>query len=268
MCGTVSLFRIASRASTACSFSFAVHTLPLALNMTFHLIDRAVIFGGLNHGGYPADRLKAYVRKLASVARDRGERRLRLLVIDEVKSGSGMGRALNIIEGVLLENEYRDAIDCDLTFYAIRPGQEMTSELKAATKRWGRARRNDAPGLSIMIEHFAGHLPGYDSDRRCGIKRTSYDRDPEKTYDLVKHTTGKVRFLCNRSKPRIAFAEIERQCLVEYLSNLAFWLTNKPKGLIISSIQFGVESRGCERCKQSFGQVRERSHVNFSFTSD
>jgi hypothetical protein len=238
------------------------------LNMTFHLIDRAVIFGGLNHGDAPADRLKAYVRKLVSAACDRGERRLRLLLIDEVKSGSGMGRALNIIEDVLLEDEYRDAIDCDLTFYAIRPGQEMTSELKAATKRWGGARRNGAPGLSITIEHFAGHLPGYDSDRRCGIKRTSYGRDPQKTYDLVKHTTGKVRFLCNRSKPRVAFAEIERQCLVEYLSNLAFWLTNKPTGLLTSSIQFGVESRECERCKQCFSQVRKRSGVTFSFTAD
>jgi hypothetical protein len=231
------------------------------LNMTFELLDRAVIFGGLNHGGQPVDRLKDYLRKLASAARDQGERRLRILVIDEVKSGTGMGRALKIIEGVLREEEWRDTVDCDLTFYAIRPGQKMTPELEGAAKRWSGARRNRAPGLSIAIVHFAGHLPGYDDDRRCGIKRTSDNRDSQKDYDLVKHATGKVRFVCNRAKPRIAFAQLEGQCLVEFLSNLAVWLTNKPTGSIISSIQFGVESRGCEHCRQCFTEVRKRSSV-------
>lgn len=238
------------------------------LNATFRLLDRAVVFGGLNHGVQPVQRLQDYLQGLASAARDKGERRLRLLVIDEVKSGSGMGRALNAIEGVLRKDEWRDAIDCDLTFYAIRPGPEMTLELHEATKRWGGTRRNGAPRLSIAIVHFAGHLPGYDSDRMCGIKRTSHSRNPQENYDLIKHATGKVRFVCSRSKPRIAFGQLERQCFVEYLSSVAFWLTNSPSGSIVKSIQSGVESHGCERCRECFIQVRKRSTPTPDLPSD
>ena len=201
------------------------------LNATFRLLDRAVIFGGLNHGVQPVQRLQDYLQGLASAARDKGERRLRLLVVDEVKSGSGMGRALNAIEGVLRKDEWRDAIDCDLTFYAIRPGPEMTPELHEATKRWGGTRRNGAPRLSIAIVHFAGHQPGYDSDRMCGIKRTSHSRSPQENYDLVKHATGKVRFVCSRSKPRIAFGQLDRQMLRRVSSECCFLANQQSLGI-------------------------------------
>jgi len=220
------------------------------LNRTFRLLSRAVIFGGLNHGLEPGEKLQSYVRSLAEEARRSGQNRLRLLIIDEVRSGSGMGRIFKAIEAVLLEPSSCDSLQCELTFYAIRPSRMMPPALTEAVDKWGGRRKNAVPGLSISIHHFAGYLPGYDSDMRCGIRRTSFGHSPKESYELVKYSKGKVRFVCKSSKPRIAFASFEDTCFVEFLASCAFSLTNQSSGSFINSIQSGVDIHGCDLCKE------------------
>lgn len=228
------------------------------LNVTFHLLQRAVIFGGLNHGRTPKEKLQSYVRSLAEAARHSGKHSLRLLVIDEVESGSGMGRILKAIEAVLLEPTWKHSLDCDLTFYAIRPRMEMSPALQAAVTKWTGERKYGAPKLSLSIEHFAGHLPGYDSDRRCGIRRTSLGYDPKENYDLVKYTKGKIRIVCKPSRKRIAFAQLEETCLVQFLAYLALSLTNEASGALLQSIRSGIDLYGCDLCKERLGHLRDR----------
>lgn len=225
------------------------------LNRVFHLLERAVIFGGLNHGRKPKEQLQSYVQSLAEEAHRSGQDRLRLLVIDEVESGSGMGRILKAIEAVLVEPNWKDSLHCDLTFYAIRPNRMMSPALMKAVGKWGGKRKKAAPRLSILIDHFAGYLLGYDDDMRCGIRRTSLGCAPKETYDLVKHAKGTVRFVCKPSKTRIAFASLEGGCLVEFLASVAFSLTNESSGCLFNSIQSGVNLHGCDLCKERLSHL-------------
>jgi hypothetical protein len=230
------------------------------LNETFHLLERAVIFPGLNHARKPRLEFKQYLRSLAQSSVDEAKKTLRLLVIDEVESGSGMGRILKAVEEVVHEPTWGRDLQCQLTFYTMRPRQAMSPKLQEAVQKWTKERKNAAKQLSISFEHFAGFMPGYDSSRRCGIQTVSKGQDEHESYELIRNTEGKFRIICSSSKRHIAFAQLfGATTLVGYLAQLAFFLTNKKSGTYINSIASGVNLRGCAICKTRFAQVRQRS---------
>ncbi|MCU1323824.1 MAG: hypothetical protein JWM43_3473 [Acidobacteriaceae bacterium] len=236
------------------------HFAYVYLNETFHLMERAVIFPGLNHARQPRLKFQRCLRSLAKSSVDQGKRTLRLLVIDEVESGSGMGRILKAVEEVVGEPAWGTALQCQLTFYTMRPRQTMSLKLQEAIRKWSRNRKNAPKLLSIAFEHFAGYMPGYDSSRRCGISTVSKRHEEHESYELIRHTEGKLRIVCSATKKRIAFAQLTgATTLVGYLAQLALYLTNKKSGTPIESIASGVNLRGCSICKARFEQVRERS---------
>jgi hypothetical protein len=229
------------------------------LNETFQLMERAVILPGLNHAQRPQEKLQRCLRKLAPSA-SQGQRALRLLVIDEVESGSGMGRILKTFEEVVREPVWRASPQCELTFYTIRPRERMSIKLDEAIRKWSGYRRNAARQLSISFEHFSGHLPAYDSSRHSGIDTRSKGHEEQELYELVRHTEGKIRVVCSATKKRIAFAQLTgATTLVGFFAQLAFHLTNKKAGTLVQSIASGVNLRGCAVCKSRFERVRERS---------
>lgn len=230
------------------------------LNQTFQLMERAVILPGLNHARRPPEKLRRCLRELARDSVSQGKSALRLLVIDEVESGSGMGRILKTFEQVVREPAWGTSLQCDLTFYAIRPGETVSIKLQEAIRKWSGDRRNSAKQLSITFEHFSGHLPGYDSSRLSGIKTVSKGHEEQELYEVVRHTEGKIRVICSATKKRIAFAQlIGVTTLVGYFAQLAFHLTNKKTGTLVESIGSGVNLHGCAVCKSQFERVRERS---------
>jgi hypothetical protein len=230
------------------------------LNETFQLMERAVILPGLNHARRPQEKLRRCLRELAKSSASQGERTLRLLVIDEVESGSGMGRILKTFEEVVREQAWDASLQCELTFYTIRPREAISIKLQEAVQKWSGHRRNAAKQLSITFEHFSGHLPGYDSSRRSGINTGSKGHEEHELYELVRHTEGKIRVVCSATKKRITFAQLTgATTLVGYFAQLAFHLTNKKAGTLIESIASGVNLRGCAVCKSQFERVRKRS---------
>ncbi|MGB8479764.1 MAG: hypothetical protein WCE63_13160 [Acidobacteriaceae bacterium] len=171
-----------------------------------------------------------------------------------------MGRILKAVEEVVGEPAWGTALRCQLTFYTMRPRQTMSLKLQEAIRKWSKNRKNAPKQLSIAFEHFAGYMPGYDSSRRCGISTLSKGHEERESYELIRHTEGKLRIVCSVTKKRITFAQLTgATTLVSFLAQLALYLTNKKSGTLIESIAFGVSLRGCSTCKARLVQVRERS---------
>ncbi len=76
-------------------------------------------------------------------------------------------------------NGWPDSSGCDVSicFYAIRPGSadQKADELQAAEKKWQGEHKTNGGLLVVDIKHFAGHLPGCDCDRLCGVNVSLHD---------------------------------------------------------------------------------------------
>lgn len=219
------------------------------LNKIALLLDRAVIFGGLSHALGPEERFKEYLRSMLDVALKNGRTTIRILVVDEVKSGSGMGWILKAIRSVFDDPKQKVAVRCDLTLCAIRPDTAMSPELQKAVRSWTRESNSEST-VSVSVKHLAGTLLGYDDDILCGIRRSSLGDAGEESYDMVKHSEGVVNFVCQENDIGIAIIGlIRRTCLVETLAYTAFSLTEGKRNSLNRYIRSGIKIRGCETCK-------------------
>ena len=228
------------------------------LNKIASLLDRAVIFGGLSHALGPEEKFKEYLRSMLDVSLKNGRTAVRILVVDEVKSGSGMGRILKAIRSVFDNPKQKVAVRCDLTLCAIRPDTAMSPALQKAVRSWTR-KSNPASAVSVSVKHLAGNLLGYDNDILCGIRRSSLGEAEEESYDMVKHSEGFVNFVCQENDTGIAIVGLlRRSCLVETLAYTAFSLTEGKRNALNRYIRSGVKIRGCEICKARLQRIGSR----------
>jgi len=175
-----------------------------------------------------------------------------LLIIDEVKSGTGMGTVLKLVKNAMNDQPRLLPCNVQISFYAIRPGQtdQMTDELKKTVNKWHGIPHHTCSGeLSVNIQHFAGPLLGYDDDLLCGIQTQSKNSDPKEAYELVKISGGVVKFWCDSTKSAVFEADIGENCLVESLSNFAKSWTREPSSAPSINLAQNIEAKGCFLCK-------------------
>jgi hypothetical protein len=227
------------------------------LNMTSSLALQATIFGGLNHGRHPKLELPCYISELRYKALFLARAGVELLIVDEVKSGTGMGTILNIVKSTM--NTWPDWSKCDvrISFYAIRPGStlEMTENLDSTVKKWEGKHETKGGLLTVDINHFAGHLPGYDSDRLCGVKQVSKNTDEFEAYEIYKSTGGTVTLSCEVSKKQVFEAFLDKGSLVEFLSSCTVAWTAPTASALHNNLHKKIELYGCTRCKELFRQA-------------
>jgi hypothetical protein len=231
------------------------------LNTTDELLERAVIFAGLSHGKQPEQQFEQWIN--ARIQKASGGR-ICLLVIDEVKSGSGMARVLGVFKRCLLDVKGGNGVECDLTFYAIRPQPEMSLNLRKVVAKWAKRHERHGSNFTVTIEHFAGSLLGYDDDVMCGIQRTSHSSSPSESYDMVRLSQGTLEFVCETSGAVVTAAFLVRSTLVEFLAACARSLTTLKTGTIVRTFIVGTEQNGCDRCKALLHRVRGRFETEVS----
>jgi hypothetical protein len=182
------------------------------------------------------------------------------LIVDEVKSGTGMGTALNLIKRTMQGISAESPRDLDVCFYAIRPGaeDEMTDELRETVNRWSGSHTTSAGKLNVRVTHFAGPLVGYDNAPMCGIDRKSLSADQDEAYELLKLNGGLVKFRCeNNSQSDVLQAAIKtnNNCLVEFLSYCAVSWTSRPRRSISKQLMEAIGAHSCDRCRELFQNV-------------
>lgn len=223
------------------------------LNMTSSLALQATIFGGLNHGRHPKLELPCYISDLRYRALSNAKSLVDLLIVDEVKSGTGMGTILNIVKSTMNAWPIWAKCDVKITFYAIRPGpaDEITQKLESTVQKWQGEHATNGGLLSVDVIHFVGYLPGYDSERLCGVKCVSQSSDPVEAYAVYKSTGGIITLSCDKSKEAIFEALIEGS-LVEFLSSCAIAWTSNTANELRKGLHSKIELYGCTSCKELY----------------
>jgi hypothetical protein len=222
------------------------------LNLVTSMFPRAVISGGLNHGIRPKNRLLEFIRGLRAHCEGNTQERIRLLIVDEVKSGTGLGTALGLIRRAMQSRRGAPRCDIDVLFYAIRPGTEteMPDELRKTVEKWSGRHVTRTGVLNVCITHFAGVLIGYDNAPMCGIESTSAGWNEKEAYELVKLNGGRVSFTCQNNPENVVLClDIDSGCLVESLSYLAASWTTKPSSTVTQQLVAAVNSHSCTTCK-------------------
>jgi hypothetical protein len=224
------------------------------LNMTSSMAERATIFGGLNHGRHPKLELPKFLGELRDDARKMGKESAKLLITDEVKSGSGVGEILNLAEQSMNDWDPTSSFDLQIHIYAIRPGSEneMRDELRSVVAKWSGDHRTRGGLLRVKFHHFAATLLGYDSELLCGIRTVSKSGDLMEGYELAKLSGGELSLVCDITLKPVIFLNIDASCLVEFLSNSAVeWTSNDPRTLA-RILREGIEARGCATCMRFY----------------
>jgi len=227
------------------------------LNVVTGLNHRGEIFGGLNHGRRPQRELTDFITRLRNNMWAEGRSNVRLLIVDEVKSGNGLGRALKVIKTALKSPGEGDPITFDVTFYAIRSGtvDQMTPELRAAVQRWGKQHVLPNSNLNVEIIHFTGTLIGYDEAPMCGIHRPSLPSDEFEAYEMIKLSGGTIKFNCEATDKVVLTATIPEGRLVEFLSACAAAWTTKPGSILSLNLRNEVEAYGCDLCRNGLHRL-------------
>lgn len=224
------------------------------LNTTTSMALKATIFGGLTHGRHPKLELPGFINELRDKALSSGKHHVDVLIVDEVKSGTGMKTILNLIEESM--NGWQDSSRCDMNvcFYAIRPGppDQKRDQLEAAERKW-RGKHSTNGGLLVVdIKDFAGPLPGYDSDRLCGVKRVSSSTDQSEAYEIFKSVGGTIRLSCEVTKKTVFEASIGSGSLVESLSGYAVAWTGDVGSAASINLDQQIGFSGCPRCRELY----------------
>lgn len=222
------------------------------LNRTTSMALRATIFGGMNHGRHPKMELPVFIRELQDKVLSSGRRRVELFIVDEVKSGTGMGTILNLIKNAISSRASANQCDVRVSFYAVRPGStnDMTSALRSAVKKWNGRHVTRSGQLLVDIKHFSGPLFGYDDPLLCGIKTVSCSMDPQEAYELVKLNGGSLTLRCDVTGHPVFQADIGENCLVEFLSSCAVKWTCERSSVLTETLARTIDCHGCDTCRQ------------------
>ncbi len=230
------------------------------LNKTSSMALQGTIFGGMNHGRHPAYELPRYVAELQNKAIAKGKQVVNVLMIDEVKSGSGMGRIMKIIKDAMNKQLQNNTIFCDvnIAFYAIRPEDQnkMSEHLVNTVKKWEGTHKTLSGCLNINVTHFIGPLLGYDNDLLCGIRKTSKRGDEKEAYELVKLSDGIVTMECDSTGYPIIQAAIGQNCLVEFLSCCADEWTQKQPRALLKNLAQNINAHGCDTCRKLYKEAQ------------
>jgi Zn ribbon nucleic-acid-binding protein len=228
------------------------------LNLTSSLRLRGAIFGGLRHATQPEHEFAKFIAEIRETVKAAGRQQVELFVCEEVKSGTGMGRAMRII------NESMEAAsdDCSFSveFYAIRPGtaDQMSDHLRATASKWQGDHKTPTGTLRINITHFAGSLPTYDSPILRGVEVTSTSQDDQEGYEMLKLSDGTVSFWCEQDKTEpVIQIPVQDTCLVEMMSACAVSWTTKSESILTQSLKTSIAGRSCPICKALLQRMQQ-----------
>jgi hypothetical protein len=128
----------------------------------------------------------------------------------------------------------------------------MMADLQVAVRKWHGKHETKGGLLSVDIKHFAGPLPGYDSDLLCGVKRVSYSGDQSEAYEIVKSVGGSVRLSCDSTKKNVFETSIGDGSLVESLSYYAWAWTCDSESVVSQNLIRQIELSGCSTCRELY----------------
>ena len=199
---------------------------------------KPIIFGGLNHNGNINQQLfKKYLKE--EIIQKRlltSQNSFKLLILDEVKSGSQLNLTFKLIKEIMKETCAHAQFNLTIHFYAIsnilQPEEEQ--QLKTYIKeKDGKVIPILSGQLNIKIKHLCGTLLSYDNDIIRGVTNSSGNAD----YSIFEIPFFMLILTCVKEKSIFNYTSINANPFSSTIDSLKHEINNIKKKACTKEIE-------------------------------
>jgi hypothetical protein len=215
------------------------------LNTESNLQFRSTICGGLQHDPEFVKAFKVWLRSTFEGTVKEGRTTLDLLLLDEVKSGTGLGHQLNLIKGVL-DSWDQASFKVRILYMAVAPPDWKRRELPQALRKWQRPRQCGHSYLQVKFECFMGPLIAYDDDQLLGLAQAS----PSQPYRVIRPEGGLIALSCPRTGPQSSNLELcpsKGQNIT--IGGVVAAIASAKKSIVCEVLKSKIRASGCPVCQ-------------------
>lgn len=227
------------------------------LNLSSNMTLRGRIFGGLNHARGPANTLRAWLDRFVGEARARGATAVDVFVAEEINSGSGAHRIMNVIRDALPTLPAGAPLTIDFWF-SLACTDETVFEVARFADEVALKRRFNERTITIRnnFRMFQGPLLAYDEERFSGLRVLSAGADPTERYACVRHRMTTVHLRCPKTFEDPFWCAPGENDLDNFVGVLV-WQLLAPRDYVPRRImRERLAGQSCTECKALFAQLQ------------
>lgn len=227
------------------------------LNMSSNMTLRGRIFGGLNHARGPADALRAWLGRFVEESRLRGATGVDVFIAEEINSGSGTNRIMNVIRDALPQLPPGPPLSIDFWF-SLACTDDTVFDVARFTEESAPRRRVVDRTITVRnnFRLFQGPLLAYDEERFSGLRVMSAGADPSESYACIRHRMSTIHFRCPNTLDDPFWCAPGENDLDTFIGVLVWQLLAQQDYVPRRIMTERLASQSCEECKSLFAQLR------------
>ncbi len=227
------------------------------LNLSSRMTMRARIFGGLNHGRRPAQRLTDWFVRFVGEARARGVQSLDVFVAEEVNSGSSAHRTMNVLRDALKVVPPGDRVVVDFNYY-LACTDESVFDVDTFRREVEAKREFEGNGVVIrnVFRLFRGPILSYDEEKYSGLRKVSVGGDPVEQYRAVRYRASTFHLTCPDTHEQPLWVAPGMNDVDNFAGVLVLNLLGVGEAIAHRITEERLERQSCAICKDLFRELR------------
>jgi hypothetical protein len=227
------------------------------LNLSSNMTLRARVFGGLNHARGPADALRAWLVRFVDEARARGATGVDVFIAEEINSGSGAHRIMNVIRDALPTLAVGPPLTIDFWF-SLACTDNTVFDVDRFSNDVAPKRRFDVATITVRnnFRLFQGPLLAYDEERFSGLRVDSAGADATERYACIRHRMTTVHLRCPNTSEEPFWCAPGENDLDNFVGVLMWQLLAQRDYMPRKIVSDRLATQSCSECKTLFDQLR------------
>jgi hypothetical protein len=227
------------------------------LNTSSDMMMRARVFGGLNHARQPALALRRWLGRFVEAARARDASDVDVLIAEEINSGSGAHRIMNLIRDTVPSQPDGTPLTIDFWFY-LACTDDTVFDIARFAEEVATKRRFEHGGVTVRnnFRLFQGPLLAYDEERFSGLTVLSMGTDALERYGCVRHRMTSLHLRCPETQEEPFCCLPGENDLDNFVGVLTWQLLRQRDCVPHSIISERLTRQSCGVCKDLFAQLR------------
>jgi hypothetical protein len=196
----------------------------------------------------------------------RGHSRIDVLIVDEIKSGSGVNRILKLLEAAtarIATDLPAARLSINFVFYiAAIEGANFEEESFIATLDANDRRLYQCGGLTVYNRFtlFRGPLLTYDAEDFSGLRVLSEGADEVESYGCIKFTVPSVEITCPNTGRSVYTCSPGSNDFPTFLGvTILEWLGQIGSDISYEHLGERIMRDGCEECRAAYAKLRSES---------
>jgi hypothetical protein len=227
------------------------------LNLSSAMTLRGRIFGGLNHARGPAQALVRWLDRFVAEARARSVGGVDVFVAEEINSGSGAHRIMNVIRDALPALPAGAALTIDFWF-SLACTDDTVFDICRFTTEIATKRRLEDRNVTVRnnFRLFQGPLLAYDAERYSGLRVLSAGADQTERYACVRQRLPTFHLRCPATSDEPFWCAPGENDLDNLVGVLALRVLAAKDSVPRTIMTSRLSSQSCSECKSLFAEVR------------